>query len=150
MDNSASIETVVDIKPKMGRPVGSKKRLGIPLAERLKILESIARSKDPDVKDTDKLGAVKLMSELLGDKVDPSERQFPIYTLRIELDKSGKVDNNMPVTAPNSPVKVVKVVEQAPIIPMPDYNDLVQDTLIEQDIGDELAEEGKEDGNELF
>ena len=150
MDNSASIETVVDIKPKMGRPVGSKKRLGIPLAERLKILESIARSKDPDVKDTDKLGAVKLMSELLGDKVDPSERQLPIYTLRIELDKSGKVDNNMPVTAPNSPVKVVKVVEQAPIIPMPDYNDLVQDTLIEQDIGDELAEEGKEDGNELF
>ena len=150
MDNSASIETVVDIKPKMGRPVGSKKRLGIPLAERLKILESIARSKDPDVKDTDKLGAVKLMSELLGDKVDPSERQLPIYTLRIELDKSGKVDNNMPVTAPNSPVKVVKVVEQAPVIPMPDYNDLVQDTLIEQDIGDELAEEGKEDGNELF
>ena len=150
MDNSASIETVVDIKPKMGRPVGSKKRLGIPLAERLKILESIARSKDPDVKDTDKLGAVKLMSELLGDKVDPSERQLPIYTLRIELDKSGKVDNNVPVTAPNSPVKVVKVVEQAPVIPMPDYNDLVQDTLIEQDIGDELAEEGKEDGNELF
>ena len=150
MDNSASIETVVDIKPKMGRPVGSKKRLGIPLAERLKILESIARSKDPDVKDTDKLGAVKLMSELLGDKVDPSERQLPIYTLRIELDKSGKVDNNMPVTAPNSPVKVVKVVEQAPVIPLPDYNDLVQDTLIEQDIGDEIKEQDEKESDSLF
>jgi len=150
MDNSASIETVVDIKPKMGRPVGSKKRLGIPLAERLKILESIARSKDPDVKDTDKLGAVKLMSELLGDKVDPSERQLPIYTLRIELDKSGKVDNNMPVTASNSPVKVVKVVEQAPVIPLPDYNDLVQDTLIEQDIGDEIKEQDEKESDSLF
>ena len=148
--NSASIETTettIEVKPKMGRPVGSKKKLGLSIKERLKILESIATSKDPNVKDTDRLGAVKLMTELLADKIDPKERLLPVYTLRFELDKldkSGKVEDYMPVTASNSPVKVVEVVEPSTDIPLEPESDKTQPADVE------IVEQKEVDSDEFF
>jgi len=155
MDNSASEQTVVNIPRKAGRPVGSKKKLGLSLVERLKILEKIATSKDPDIKDTDKLGAVKLMSELLGDKIDPAERQLPLYTLRFELDS--KTSNNrkqsvdkLPMDASNSLSNAILLPDPSPDMPVSVEPVIIQHTESEQDIGDTLKEDETGDLDSIF
>ena len=155
MDNSASVQTTAEIKRKAGRPVGAKKRLGMSIEDRLKVLEKIARSNSPDIKDDTRISAIKQITDILADRVDKNERMLPVYKLEFVLDR--KVSNNdkqspdnKPTEASNSPSETKLLPETMPTETMPDYNDPVQDIGIEQDIGDELAEEGKEDGNELF
>ena len=160
MDNTTGTQTTEIVqatqtdtvtKKPFGRPKGSKKKLGLSLAERLKILEKIATSKDPEIKDCDKLGAVKLISDLLGDRVDPNERLLPIYTLRFELEnKSGKVSDKSVPDAPNSPSEPVKVILPSPDMPVSVEPVIIQHTESEQDIGDTLKEDETGDLDSIF
>ena len=153
MDESNNISTVTTdtvTKKPFGRPKGSKKRLGLPLEERLKILKKIAKSTDPEIKDCDRLGAVKLMTELLADKVNPAERMLPVYRLEFVLDKSGKVSDKSPVTASNPAPEPVKVVDQAPTIPLPNYNDPTQDDIGQEIKENEGEEQGEKESDSLF
>lgn len=75
----------------MPRPKGAKNKvLGaeFPREQRLKILKKIATSKDPTIKSTDKLNAIKLYTEILSDKVIPEQQDNPITNLKYILDES--------------------------------------------------------------
>lgn len=84
----------------MARPKGSKNKQpqGLSLRKRLRLLQEI--SLDLNQKSVDRLAAIKLMSELLGDKIKDNNSVNPITTLKFtasELVNTQAEHINIPV-----------------------------------------------------
>jgi hypothetical protein len=97
--NNDSNVNVEPNKPKRtGRPRGSKDQLGLPLKKRMKALRSIIE--DPNAKESDKVQAVKVMTELLADRIQTAEATKDIYLIKFE--EVGKNEDIEPISTPSS------------------------------------------------
>jgi hypothetical protein len=154
MDNTASVQTTA-IPRKAGRPVGAKKRLGMSIEDRLKALEKIARSTNPDIKDDTRISAIKQITDILADRVDKNERMLPVYRLEFVLDRrvsnnSEQSVDNKPTEASNLTANAILSPEPMPVIPLPDYNDPTQDDMGQEIRENEGEEAGEKDSDSLF
>jgi hypothetical protein len=109
IDNKA-LDRPVKIKGKAGRPLGVKdgQPKGLSLRQRLRELRLTI--KDPNTKQADKINAIKLMSELLGDKVKDNNENTETLLIAFEeidsrtsevlkpLQDTANLNNNMPKT----------------------------------------------------
>ena len=140
MDNSIDTTTTpIRNSRGAGRPKGVRNPLGMSIKDRLKILERIAKSTDKDVSEADRISAIKQITELLADKINPQERMLPVYMLRMELDRKSSYTEEI-FSNTVSDIKEVLIQSTPPI------ESSVDDDNIQDDIGqDIMVDEGKED-----
>ena len=122
-------------KPGPGRPKGSmgKPAQGLPIAKRLKVLQKIIL--DPNEKSVDRLNAIKLMTEILADKVHEVGPEGQTTTIVFE-DKVIKNIETKPLIPINKEESIIKNVETKEVIkediPAVEIKQPIQEPKIQQ------------------
>jgi len=123
----------------MSRPKGSKNKAGqgLPLDKRLKVLQKIIM--DPNEKSVDRLNAIKLMTDMLSDKVKETQSSNPITNISfIEAIK------NKPLIPENKVENIIKNIETKELTTttttQKPQNTLGFNVIIDNSNGDKLEE----------
>lgn len=117
------------------RPLGSKNKTGMSFEKRMKVLQKIAL--DPNEKSVDRLNAIKLITDLLQDKVRMASDGSASTIIQFEntVNKPQNNPENIPALSEEKPKTVInKVTNKQPIEEMKPIDD--KDVTEEENIFD--------------
>lgn len=137
-------------KPR-GRPKGSTKKTGLSFEKRMAVLQKIAL--DNSAKDTDRLAAIKLITDMLSDKVkvadDGNISSETILRFETVTPLIQKIENK-PLIPENKEENIYQNITKKEVIPLPELQPQPLPASIPQSLEPIVEEQVIDEDNKIF
>lgn len=144
------IPAITPVKKPRGRPKGSTKKTGLSFEKRMAVLQKIAL--DNMAKDSDRLAAIKLITDLLSDKVKITDDNNISSETIIRFEQAPLIQKieNKPLIPENNTENIYQNITKKEVIPLPELQPQPLPASIPQSLEPIVEEQVIDEDNKIF